>query len=86
MYDVTGAGDTVISVMAASLAAQTDMVQAATLANVAAGLVVRALGAEAVSVPELQRALQHSFGIVRFVYAGPCPPTFFPSFFPSLSP
>lgn len=59
VYDVTGAGDTVIAVIAASLAAQTDMVQATTLANLAAGIVVRKLGAAAVSAPELRRALQH---------------------------
>lgn len=58
VYDVTGAGDTVISVIAASLAAQTDMVQAVTLANLAAGIVVRKLGATVVTVPELRRELQ----------------------------
>ncbi|WP_423063594.1 bifunctional D-glycero-beta-D-manno-heptose-7-phosphate kinase/D-glycero-beta-D-manno-heptose 1-phosphate adenylyltransferase HldE [Candidiatus Paracoxiella cheracis] len=58
VYDVTGAGDTVISVMAASLAAQTDMIQAATLANLAGGIVVRKLGAAVVTVPELRRELQ----------------------------
>ena len=57
IYDVTGAGDTVISVMAASLAAGSNLISAAKLANLAAGLVVRKLGATTVTVPELRRAL-----------------------------
>lgn len=57
VYDVTGAGDTVISVLAASIAAGSDLVSAAKLANLAAGLVVRKLGAATVSLPELRRAL-----------------------------
>ncbi|WP_100622642.1 bifunctional D-glycero-beta-D-manno-heptose-7-phosphate kinase/D-glycero-beta-D-manno-heptose 1-phosphate adenylyltransferase HldE [Candidatus Coxiella mudrowiae] len=57
VYDVTGAGDTVISVMAASLAAGSDLISAAKLANLAAGLVVRKLGAATVTVPELRLAL-----------------------------
>lgn len=62
VYDVTGAGDTVISVIAASLAAGCDWVQAVTLANLAAGLVVRKLGAAIVTVPELRRALHQITG------------------------
>ena len=62
VYDVTGAGDTVISVIAASLAAGCDWVQAATLANLAAGLVVRKLGAATVTVPELRRTLHQITG------------------------
>lgn len=58
VYDVTGAGDTVISLMAASMAAGSDFVSAATIANLAAGLVVRKLGAASVSVHELRRELQ----------------------------
>ncbi len=57
VYNVTGAGDTVISVMAASLAAGSDLISAAKLANLAAGLVVRKLGAATVTVSELRRAL-----------------------------
>jgi D-beta-D-heptose 7-phosphate kinase/D-beta-D-heptose 1-phosphate adenosyltransferase len=58
VYDVTGAGDTVISLMAASMAAGSDFVAAATIANLAAGLVVRKLGAASVTVHELRRELQ----------------------------
>ncbi|MFW0094482.1 MAG: bifunctional D-glycero-beta-D-manno-heptose-7-phosphate kinase/D-glycero-beta-D-manno-heptose 1-phosphate adenylyltransferase HldE [Coxiella endosymbiont of Haemaphysalis qinghaiensis] len=57
VYDVTGAGDAVISVMAASLAAGSSLISAAKLANLAAGLVVRKPGAATVTMPELRRAL-----------------------------
>ena len=57
VYDVTGAGDAVISVMAASLAAGSDLISAAKLANLAAGLVVRKPGAATVTMPELRQAL-----------------------------
>ncbi len=62
VYDVTGAGDTVISVLAASLAAGEPLSSAASLANSAAGIVIRKLGAATVSVPELRRALQRQQG------------------------
>ncbi len=57
VYDVTGAGDTVVAVLAASLAAQAPLKQAAQLANLAAGLAVAKLGTAAISVDELQRAV-----------------------------
>ncbi|EDN69778.1 Bifunctional protein hldE [Beggiatoa sp. PS] len=65
VYDVTGAGDTVIGVLAAGLAAGQDWVSAATLANLAAGLSVAKLGAATVTVAELEQALskQHSKGV-----------------------
>lgn len=57
VFDVTGAGDTVISLMAASIAAGEAMDKAASLANIAAGVVVGKLGAAAVTVEELQEAI-----------------------------
>jgi D-beta-D-heptose 7-phosphate kinase/D-beta-D-heptose 1-phosphate adenosyltransferase len=57
VFDVTGAGDTVIGVLAAAFASGTDLKTAAALANVGASLVVSKLGAAAISVPELQVAL-----------------------------
>ena len=57
VFDVTGAGDTVISVMAAALAAGEDMRSATALANLAAGIVVGKLGTASVSVPELRRTI-----------------------------
>jgi D-beta-D-heptose 7-phosphate kinase / D-beta-D-heptose 1-phosphate adenosyltransferase len=62
VYDVSGAGDTVISVLAASIAAGSNHQSAILLANMAAGIVVRKLGVATVSVPELRRALQRYLG------------------------
>lgn len=56
VFDVTGAGDTVIATLAAALAAGMTLVAACTLANCAAGLAVGKLGTATVSVPELERA------------------------------
>ncbi len=63
VYDVTGAGDTVISVMAATLAAGEALETAMFLANVAAGIVVGKLGTATVQVTELHQALHdlHEF-------------------------
>ncbi|MDQ2069613.1 bifunctional D-glycero-beta-D-manno-heptose-7-phosphate kinase/D-glycero-beta-D-manno-heptose 1-phosphate adenylyltransferase HldE [Natronospira bacteriovora] len=57
VFDVTGAGDTVIAVFAAMLAAGEGMDNAARLANLAAGLVVGKLGAATVSPSELRLAM-----------------------------
>lgn len=67
VYDVTGAGDTVISVLASALAAGCALPQAVALANIAAGLVVAKLGTATVSVPELRRAVQRDQGSERGV-------------------
>ncbi len=53
VYDVTGAGDTVIGTLALGLAAQADMKEATCLANLAAGLVVEKIGTATVSQKEL---------------------------------
>ncbi len=58
VYDVTGAGDTVISVLATSLAAGCSMEQATFLANTAAGIVVGKLGTATASTEELRRELR----------------------------
>ncbi len=55
--DVTGAGDTVISVLTLGLLAGLDIGPAARLANVAAGLVVMKRGTATVSAAELEAAL-----------------------------
>jgi len=57
VFDVTGAGDTVISVLAASLAAGDSLADATALANLAAGQVVGKLGTAAISGPEMRRAI-----------------------------
>ncbi|MGR9107364.1 MAG: bifunctional D-glycero-beta-D-manno-heptose-7-phosphate kinase/D-glycero-beta-D-manno-heptose 1-phosphate adenylyltransferase HldE [Gammaproteobacteria bacterium] len=68
VYDVTGAGDTVISVLAAALAAGRPFRDATALANVAAGIVVAKLGTAAITLEELRYALQkqraHHRGII----------------------
>lgn len=58
VYDVTGAGDTVISMLAAALAAGAELAEATNWANVAAGIVIGKLGTATITLPELRRALQ----------------------------
>lgn len=60
VFDVTGAGDTVISVLAAALAAGQELAQATVLANTAAGIVVGKLGTATVSTEELRQELRNS--------------------------
>lgn len=67
VFDVTGAGDTVIAVLGAALAAGEDYPQAVALANLAAGIVVGKLGTAVVSGPELRRAVQQEGGSERGV-------------------
>lgn len=60
VFDVTGAGDTVIGVLAAALARGCSLADAALLANSAAALVVGKLGAASVSPRELEAAVSGS--------------------------
>ena len=57
VFDVTGAGDTVLSVLALAAAAGAPLAEAAMLANTAAGVVVGKLGTASVSPQELHHAL-----------------------------
>ena len=57
VFDVTGAGDTVLAVLALAAAAGASLRDAAILANVAAGVVVGKLGTATVSPEELAAAL-----------------------------
>lgn len=57
VFDVSGAGDTVISVFALSLTAGANRRQAADIANHAAGVVVGKMGAVAIRLDELKEAL-----------------------------
>ncbi|MFP1723202.1 bifunctional D-glycero-beta-D-manno-heptose-7-phosphate kinase/D-glycero-beta-D-manno-heptose 1-phosphate adenylyltransferase HldE [Lonsdalea quercina] len=57
VYDVTGAGDTVIGVLAAALAAGNPLEEACFLANAAAGVVVGKLGTSTVTPIELENAV-----------------------------
>lgn len=57
VFDVTGAGDTVISTLAACLAAGSSLSDATVLANQAAGLVVAKLGTATITQQELKATL-----------------------------
>lgn len=56
VYDVSGAGDTVVAVMALALAGGLGYMEAARLANIAAGVVVRKFGTATASPAELAEA------------------------------
>lgn len=57
VFDVTGAGDTVVATLGAALGAGLSLHEAVILSNMAAGIVVAKLGTATVSVEELQNAL-----------------------------
>lgn len=57
VFDVTGAGDTVIATLAAALATGASMTEAAILANHAAGIVVGKLGTATASVDEVLNSI-----------------------------
>tara|TARA_R110001583_G_C5615141_1_gene405699 strand:+ start:78 stop:1508 length:1431 start_codon:yes stop_codon:yes gene_type:complete len=57
VFDVTGAGDTVIAVLAASIAAGSSFEDACALANAGAGVVVGKIGTSTVNTIELARAV-----------------------------
>lgn len=58
VFDVSGAGDTVVATLAAAMAAGAPLAEAAALANVAAGLVVAKVGTAVVQREELSAALR----------------------------
>ncbi len=58
VFDVTGAGDTVLAVLALAVAAKASMADAVALANVAAGVVVGKLGTATVTPDELGAAVR----------------------------
>lgn len=58
VYDVTGAGDTVIATLATALAAGAPLKMATKLANIAAGIVVGKLGTASVTPLELHQAMK----------------------------
>ncbi len=57
VYDVTGAGDTVVSTLSVALAAKMPCIDAARLANIAAGIVVGIVGTAVIEKPLLQKVL-----------------------------
>ncbi len=62
VYDVSGAGDTVIATLTLALTAGAPLIQAATLANYAAGIEVGKLGVATVSAGELSQRLVEEMG------------------------
>ncbi|MDY6989560.1 MAG: D-glycero-beta-D-manno-heptose-7-phosphate kinase [Thermodesulfobacteriota bacterium] len=60
VFDVSGAGDTVLAVLGLALASGTSLEEAAAVANVAAGVVVGKVGTASVSAEELTKALSPS--------------------------
>ena len=68
VFDVTGAGDTVISVLGAALACGQSWVDSTAIANTAAGVVVGKLGTAAITESELRLAMkgkqEHDLGVV----------------------
>jgi D-beta-D-heptose 7-phosphate kinase/D-beta-D-heptose 1-phosphate adenosyltransferase len=60
VYDVTGAGDTVISVLAAALASNKTLKKSCELANIAAGLSIQHLGTVSISKSDISNAIRKS--------------------------
>ncbi|HZJ42796.1 MAG TPA: D-glycero-beta-D-manno-heptose-7-phosphate kinase [Pyrinomonadaceae bacterium] len=60
VYDVTGAGDTVIAALAGALAAGASMLEAATFANHAAGIVVGKVGTATATAAELLETFENA--------------------------
>jgi rfaE bifunctional protein kinase chain/domain len=58
VYDVTGAGDTVIACLGVALAAGLPILEAASLANIAAGMSVQQIGTTAIPLSALEKQLE----------------------------
>lgn len=69
VFDVSGAGDTVLALLAAGIAADVPVLEAAQLANVAAGIVVGKTGTAVVYADDLLEELSDMAG-----HSGPQPP------------
>jgi D-beta-D-heptose 7-phosphate kinase/D-beta-D-heptose 1-phosphate adenosyltransferase len=61
VYDVTGAGDTVISTLALGMAAGMDLKTAALVSNYAAGIVVGEVGTSTVEAEELKKVINSHY-------------------------
>jgi D-beta-D-heptose 7-phosphate kinase/D-beta-D-heptose 1-phosphate adenosyltransferase len=61
VFDVTGAGDTVLSLIGVGLACGLAIEDAARMANLAAGIAVSKLGTSTVSVEEIREVYSHQF-------------------------
>ncbi len=67
VYDVTGAGDTVISCLAAGIASSCTYEEAANIANEAAAIVIGKLGTATVSVEEIRNAIQEQESYLKSI-------------------
>jgi len=65
VFDVTGAGDTVVATLGAAIAAGVPLYEAVALANIAAGIVVAKLGTATVGPAELARAMCGGYEFCR---------------------
>lgn len=70
VFDVSGAGDTVIATIAAGLAAGANLVEAAALANIAGGIVVGKVGTAPIRSKELAEALHNPDAVLGITPAG----------------
>ncbi|MDA1196380.1 MAG: D-glycero-beta-D-manno-heptose-7-phosphate kinase [Nanoarchaeota archaeon] len=61
VYDVSGAGDTVVATLALALTAGADLNSAALLANHAAGIVVGKIGTSSCSLDQLREEIEHAY-------------------------
>lgn len=66
VYDVTGAGDTVNSILTMALAAKADILQALVLANFGGALVVRKLGVATINQNELIDSLKQNLSNYQY--------------------
>ncbi len=59
VYDVSGAGDTVVATLALALSSKASLRQAATLANHAAGITVGKLGTSTITTEEIKKSIEN---------------------------
>jgi len=69
VYDVTGAGDTVIATLAATMAVGMELVEATKLANLAASVVVGKVGTASITVHELRNAMRQLSDVEQGIIA-----------------
>ena len=60
VYDVTGAGDTVVSTLALALSVGASIQQASIMANYAAGVVVGQIGTASITKSQLKKAIHQA--------------------------
>ncbi len=63
VYDVTGAGDTVIATLATALGAGSDLETATRIANAAAGIVVEQIGTTAISIEDVRNGMNPDYAL-----------------------